>query len=128
VANKVVYTPATGYVGNDAYTYTVCDPGSLCATGNAYVTINPGVGISGVNELTRPFPNPATNVLHIQSSLAGQYSISCTDLNGKVVKMESFNTPSADLSVADLNNGMYIIRLIAQDGTVQAINRVNVIK
>jgi Bacterial Ig domain/Secretion system C-terminal sorting domain/Putative carbohydrate metabolism domain len=129
VANKVVYTPATGYVGNDAYTYTVCDPGALCATGNAYVTINPGVGIGGVNELAMTiFPNPATTILHIQSNMEGQYSISCTDVSGKVVKLETFNTSTVDLSVADLTNGMYIIRLISQDGTVHAINRVNVIR
>jgi hypothetical protein len=129
VANKVVYTPATGYLGHDSYTYTVCDPGSLCTTGNAYVTINPGVGIGGVNEMAMTiFPNPATTVLHIESNIQGQYSISCTDLSGKLVKVESFNSPTVDLSVADLNNGMYIIRLIGQDGTVHAINRVNVIK
>ena len=42
VNGKLVYTPATGFVGKDTVTYQVCEtPGGKCATASVVITVNP---------------------------------------------------------------------------------------
>ncbi len=38
--NSVVYTPPAGFDGTASFSYTVCDPGGLCATAGVSVTVN----------------------------------------------------------------------------------------
>ncbi|HET7733391.1 MAG TPA: gliding motility-associated C-terminal domain-containing protein, partial [Paludibacter sp.] len=39
--DKIIYTPNSGYVGSDIFTYTICNSKGLCSTANVRVTINP---------------------------------------------------------------------------------------
>lgn len=39
--SAILYTPTAGYSGSDSFTYTACDPSSLCATATVTVTVNP---------------------------------------------------------------------------------------
>jgi large repetitive protein len=43
VGGVLTYTPNTGFVGTDVFTYTICDNGnpSLCDIATVYVTVNP---------------------------------------------------------------------------------------
>jgi hypothetical protein len=44
VGNEIVYTPNTGYVGSDSFTYTICDnstPTPLCTTATVFVEVYP---------------------------------------------------------------------------------------
>jgi hypothetical protein len=45
----VVYTPDPGYIGDDSFTYTVCDDNGECTSGTVTITVNPPV----------PFPPPS---------------------------------------------------------------------
>ncbi|HCT30888.1 MAG TPA: hypothetical protein DIW31_09175, partial [Bacteroidales bacterium] len=38
--NTITYTPSTGYVGNDSFTYQVCDADGDCATATVTITVN----------------------------------------------------------------------------------------
>ena len=40
--DNVVYTPATGFAGDDVFSYTVCDTNGACASGTVTVTVVPG--------------------------------------------------------------------------------------
>lgn len=35
------YTPNAGFIGTDVFTYTACDPGSLCTTGTVTINVLP---------------------------------------------------------------------------------------
>jgi len=49
--NSVIYTPTTGYVGVDNYTYTVNDGNGNTSTANATVTISPAsLGLNAVDD------------------------------------------------------------------------------
>lgn len=60
------------------------------------------------------YPNPVSNVLHIEG---GTGQIQLNGLDGRVVKSLDHNGAS-DISVADLPNGIYILRLTTQNGAV----------
>ncbi|MCW2621152.1 MAG: hypothetical protein JWL64_754, partial [Frankiales bacterium] len=40
------YAPAPGSTGTDFFTYTVCDPGGLCASGTVTITITPAPAVN----------------------------------------------------------------------------------
>jgi hypothetical protein len=46
-------------------------------------------------------------------------SITVTDLNGRVVTSFSVNATSMDANLVELNNGLYIMNVSSDKGTVQ---------
>ena len=97
-------------------------PGSPCDDGNA-LTINDsldincncvGIDITGLNDNPFEFelnPNPATNILLLESSMADQKTIYIIDIQGKVLReIPSFGkTQSIDCST--LASGTYFIKV-----------------
>jgi hypothetical protein len=55
------------------------------------------------------FPNPAKDVLNIQSETEELTKVSITDLNGRVVKEVSNNL--AQISLGDLSKGIYMVTI-----------------
>jgi len=55
------------------------------------------------------YPNPATNVLNIQSDIEVLTKVSITDLNGRVVKQVSNNL--SQISLGDLSKGIYMVTI-----------------
>lgn len=45
LTGEITYTPTTGFIGMDTYTYQICDDGtpSLCSTATVTITVNPAV-------------------------------------------------------------------------------------
>lgn len=64
------------------------------------------------------YPNPATNVLNITSSDALQIdSVKITDVNGRIVFNNAFSsTDTAEINVANLASGMYVISIKSNQG------------
>jgi Secretion system C-terminal sorting domain/Fibronectin type III domain len=66
------------------------------------------------------FPNPATNVINVANAdniLVNGVQI--TDLNGRIVKSVKFNgVTEAQVNVSDLANGMYMMTVTSDKGTM----------
>ncbi len=65
-------------------------------------------------------PNPATNLISISSKQnIGINAISITDLNGRIVKNQSFeNVSNLEMNIADLASGIYMLNITSDKGTI----------
>ncbi len=61
------------------------------------------------------YPNPAQNVLHIQSSSVVE-QITIYDINGRMIKQILF--PNQDINVNDLAKGIYLVKVKTEAGDV----------
>lgn len=109
---------------NTSYNYrlkTKCPNGWTNWSGKNYFTTT-----NSINEepyLTRKsdasgillYPNPATNVLNIESSIAFS-SIQICDIHGRIVSLSEKSSKAIDLS--SLSSGVYWIRLLSDDGDI----------
>jgi len=65
----------------------------------------------------RLYPNPITDVLHLESS-SELSSISITNLNGQVLKRQQVEGKELSFPVEGLNSGIYIVSLKFDLGNV----------
>lgn len=61
------------------------------------------------------YPNPANEVLHIDPSVDGTFSVSVFTLSGQLVKQSENNSAATTMDISDLYEGIYIIETL-QDG------------
>lgn len=98
------------FEANKTYTFSL----SLSASGNdcTTLTVTNGAGV-GVEEVVadqvRIYPNPATDVLNVE----GNGNIEVSNILGQVV-MTDFVSGHTTLNVANLNNGVYFVRVNGQ--------------
>ncbi|MCQ2283510.1 MAG: DUF2436 domain-containing protein [Bacteroidales bacterium] len=97
------------FEANKTYTFTL----TLSASGNDCTTLTVTDGIVGVEEVAaeqaRIYPNPATDVLNVE----GNGNIEISNILGQVV-MTDFVEGHTQLNVANLNNGVYFVRVNGQ--------------
>ncbi|MAO08665.1 MAG: hypothetical protein CL596_08140 [Alteromonas sp.] len=63
------------------------------------------------------YPNPADDVLTINSSLQNLQRVALFDINGKKVKeINASNRQEVELSVAQLNPGLYMVKITSEKG------------
>ena len=75
--------------------------------------------MEGVNELMQSlkvYPNPAANVLNIEGE--GMTQVEVYNAMGQRVMMTEVNGNAAKVNTESLSNGMYVVRIHANDGTV----------
>lgn len=74
------------------------------------------LGLDGTNELehVRIYPNPLKNFMVVQSEQMIQ-RIEILDLSGKVLAMQTINSNQIEIPI-ELENGFYIVKLIAEGG------------
>jgi len=91
----VTYTPATGYVGADQFTYQACDPGGLCDTGTVDVTVLPvnTAPVAADDAATTQAGTPVTI-----SVLAND-----TDADGDALHVEGVQSPTEQGGTAAAN-------------------------
>ncbi len=83
VSGKVVlYTPKTGYTGNDSFTYTVTDGKGGSATGNVAITVSPTVAPTPTPTPTptatpAPTPTPAPGTNQPPKAVDDAFAVSC---------------------------------------------------
>jgi hypothetical protein len=65
--------------------------------------------------MVKLYPNPVTNMLHIQSSLAVE-QISIYDISGRMLKQIPY--PKQEINVTDLANGIYLVKVKMESGDV----------
>ncbi len=65
------------------------------------------------------YPNPANNVINVSSDKALVNAVSLVDINGRTVKSVQFDgVYSAQVNIADLANGVYMMNIKSDKGTV----------
>lgn len=63
------------------------------------------------------YPNPAASTINISNANTTIQSVSLTDINGRTVKLASFdNLKNVEMNIADLSAGMYLINIQSADG------------
>jgi len=75
--------------------------------------------MEGVNELMQSlkvYPNPASNVLNIEGE--GMTQVEVYNTMGQRVMMMEVDGNAAKVNTESLSNGMYVVRIHANDGTV----------
>lgn len=77
------------------------------------------VKTSVINKLSIS-PNPATSSIRLDLAGSGNASASFTDLTGRTVKTLSGSLLNSDISIADLNAGMYMVTLTEGSRVSQA--------
>lgn len=63
------------------------------------------------------YPNPVNDILNINSKYTLN-NISISDINGRVVRNTSLNGTEAQINIADLASGIYLLKVVTSDGTV----------
>ncbi len=92
--------------------YDYADPSSFSGTGNfclkVYANYNENIGIRNENLNLNIFPNPAKDILHIDSDK----DILCKiyDMSGKCVLNKKIRK-TAQINISELNKGIYILKI-----------------
>ncbi|MFN3754049.1 T9SS type A sorting domain-containing protein [Flavobacterium sp.] len=80
------------------------------------------LGVNTVNEVAAfsVFPNPTTNNFTINSANSSTINgVEMVDINGRTVKSIKFdNLTSADVNIADLSQGVYMVKISSENGSV----------
>jgi hypothetical protein len=92
-AGNPVYSPHIGIQNSAACEKSGPDPTSIFSSGL-------------LNGAIRIFPNPAQDLLHVETELNGEYTLYIFDINGRLLLEENFNGGTV-INVAGLSAGVY---------------------
>lgn len=73
------------------------------------------------------YPNPASDVLHLNATQAGAYTCTLASVSGQVVASKTFDGSSA-INIASLAEGIYFYSIIDANGNVAQRGKVNVLR
>lgn len=109
-ATGSTYTPTA----NGTYKVVVTDLHGCKDTSDPFIMTGVGVGNApSVAGQIKVFPNPARDMIYIQSPV--KVNISIAGMEGKVIRAQQ---QAAQLSVSDLADGIYLLRITDQQGTL----------
>jgi hypothetical protein len=99
--------------------HLIADGGTF-SNGNAF-GIRLNTSVANLDEISSAdfsvYPNPASEVININSSKMLNATISVTDLTGKVVKTSTINGLTASVNTSGLNNGIYYVTITNGNST-----------
>lgn len=106
---------------NYQYRCIVTAPGSSCHNTSEVALLTVTVGMDElVDAGIGLFPNPVSDVLHLQgTSSNGTSQITITDALGQVVYSSSGSGTSIAIDVADLSQGVYVLSINLGEGKIQ---------
>ena len=123
-------TPAFPYIFN-AYYYGVIATGdagpnvgnaTIPSTGVTCITQTTGMeSLLANNENVLAYPNPATDVIHVELRNADFTDCSVTDVMGKVVLTQKLDISGNQLHIGDLAKGVYFVRLSGKQDNHEVI-------
>ena len=140
---KFGYDNSLNYDGNQGITAMPVSPiaveqtaGTLTwFTGGWNGSSAPAIGLRvvpvaelGLNEevalAVKAFPNPANDLVTISAEATGNATITVTDVSGKVAMTEevSFAGGQTEISISNLDAGVYVFNLLLEDGLTSQFN------
>jgi hypothetical protein len=83
-----------------------------------------------ISKLVALFPNPASETVNVNLNLenVSGYNVQFTDLSGRTVKRNALNSVNNTISVANLNNGLYVVSVTDANGKLVFRNKLNIVK
>jgi hypothetical protein len=66
--------------------------------------------VKGTNAMVTVYPNPAQDVLNISLSQAADFSITLTDVSGKLIQASHITGSSATIDMSKLQQGIYLLK------------------
>ena len=67
------------------------------------------------------YPNPATTTLNLSSTEIMDFTLSITDIAGRVILKDKILDSFHSVDVSNLTAGMYLLRLASQDGATKTV-------
>lgn len=107
------------YTANNIYTVTLIvtdDCGADTLTQTVTVSTIGLLDLEGTSFVA--YPNPANDVLNIQSSVT-IVRVELMDMTGRVVVSNNYNTKEVEVKTSQLAEGQYTLRAVQQDGAVR---------
>jgi hypothetical protein len=112
---EITYTPSTGYFGNDAYTYAICDFGTptvTCDTAVVNITVNLNWGINEADSSLIQV-SVENQVIHIAGTeLSGTFAIYAS--NGQLVQDGSLTSTIQTYNL----KGIYFMTIVSNKGNI----------
>ena len=103
--------------GNVIVTASATDGSNITASKNITIT-NQGVGLNQISEKNADvliYPNPASELINIQSSSIKIHSVHLTDISGKVL----YSTNQVlSINIEEYTNGIYILKFETDEGVI----------
>ncbi len=81
------------------------------------VKLDFGLGISDMEQNVSVYPNPATSVLNVTAD-ANIETVEVMNLMGQTIQSVNANDMNAQVDVANLSNGVYMLRIHTENGIV----------
>ena len=84
---------------------------------------NPSISVNEIKNQTSKneieiYPNPAKTYFRINTQLKNSFQIYMYDLMGKLVFETEIKTDKDSVNLPSLNSGIYILKLVAEDGSI----------
>ena len=106
--------------------YSVLAVDSTGCIGSIDFVIDAVDGLDESDVVWSVFPNPATDLLHVQVNTLGQGQLVLTDLNGRDILQRNVQTKRTVLDLSNVPAGAYMLRLT--QGNTTTTQRIQVIR
>lgn len=111
--------PTLTVTANAGYKVAVTTSTGCTDTSDVYRVNNVSVDdVYGIGKQIKIYPNPARDVIHINSPLA--VSLLLCGLEGKMIRQSS----ATSLSLQDIPQGVYLLRIVDKDGRLLKVEKV----
>lgn len=110
-------TPGAANVGSNGVTLTVSD-GTTSASQTFTINVSPA-SIATTSDLPvfRVYPNPVSDVLHIEASEVKMFSVEIFDLIGKTIYTKDKIMEPVEVEMANFPKGIYMVKILANGKT-----------
>ena len=108
---------------NDTNLITVAD--------TLIITMSNDSSTTGINVITtevKVYPNPASSQLNVVIDLAGDYTVSMSNINGQMVFTQANVVSNIQIDISEFNTGLYFIKIIDNNGNLKSEERKVVIE
>ncbi len=113
-ANIPVEFPTVGLSVNDYWLYAVDIYGFISKPDT--VTIVSGTGVEeNINTGISIYPNPAHDLIIIETNKVGQYSIELNSINGQLIYSTKMEGPTHQIDLSSFQKGVYFITIRSRD-------------
>lgn len=131
--NVITYIPTANYVGTDTIYYRACDNYNSvcpnCSNAVAVITVAQETGVKSFSDkyFAKVFPDPADDVLHIQTNVEKEtLKVELLNALGQKVLTQNFAT-YANLNVKGLAQGDYIYQIKGDRSGLLKSGHVNIL-